>query len=68
MLSGAIGSSIASPTDLIKVRMQASTGVAYASLLHAVQSIVQVDGVAGLWRGVVPTVQRAAILTGAQAS
>jgi hypothetical protein len=54
-VSGAVGAAIASPTDLIKVRLQASTGVAYNSISQAVTSIVAADGVRGLWRGVVPT-------------
>ncbi|XP_077978623.1 mitochondrial substrate carrier family protein ucpB-like [Glandiceps talaboti] len=70
--SGAIGSSIATPTDLIKVRMQAEGRLAtgqqkrYRSTFHAFSDIIHHEGVKGLYRGVGPTVQRAAILTATQ--
>jgi hypothetical protein len=52
---------------LVQVRLQASaTGTRYTGIIDAVTNIVRVDGVTGLWRGVVPTVQRAAVLTAAQ--
>ena len=52
---------------LFQVRLQASSKeVPYTGIVHAVQTIVRADGVQGLWRGVVSTVQRAAVLTGAQ--
>ncbi|XP_013388976.1 mitochondrial substrate carrier family protein ucpB-like [Lingula anatina] len=71
-VSGSIGSAIATPTDLVKVRMQAEgklkTGQSarYNSTLSAFSDIAAVEGVRGLWTGVGPTVQRAAILTATQ--
>lgn len=68
-VSGTIGSAIATPTDLVKVRFQA-VGPAqqskYRNTFHAFWTIARTEGIRGLWTGVGPTVQRAAILTAAQ--
>lgn len=61
-LSGIIGQVVASPADLIKVRMQADGRMVnprYSGLADALLKIVRAEGVAGLWRGVLPNVQRA---------
>lgn len=57
---------VASPADLIKVRMQAdgrfiSQGLQprYSSIFDAFRKIVQTEGFLGLWRGVLPNAQRA---------
>lgn len=69
-ITGASGSILANPFDLVKVRMQ-SAGIPgrpqYASALHALSEISREGGgVRGLWRGSSPTVQRAALLTASQ--
>eukprot|EP01113_Clastostelium_recurvatum_P041917 TRINITY_DN6735_c0_g1_i1.p1 TRINITY_DN6735_c0_g1~~TRINITY_DN6735_c0_g1_i1.p1 ORF type:complete len:322 (+),score=31.93 TRINITY_DN6735_c0_g1_i1:44-967(+) len=70
--SGAIGAAICSPTDLVKVRMQAqgvpgkASAYHYPSTLSAFGIIYKGEGVRGLYKGVVPTTQRAAILTATQ--
>lgn len=72
MVKGTIGSAIATPTDLVKVRMQAQGRVfdgevpRYRSTASAFKEIVQTQGVRGLYIGVGPTVKRAAILTATQ--
>lgn len=74
-ITGAIGSAIASPTDLVKIRMQACRHTGhltaekvprYNSTLAAFKEITLHEGLTGLWRGVGPTVQRAALLTATQ--
>ncbi|KAF8399509.1 hypothetical protein HHK36_015376 [Tetracentron sinense] len=57
---------VASPADLVKVRMQAdgrlvSQGLQprYTGPFDALNKIVHTEGVGGLWRGVFPNVQRA---------
>lgn len=68
MLSGAISSAIANPTDVLKVRMQSGTSgsvmAARKSCVKAFQQIYNEEGVRGLYRGVGPTTQRAAVLVG----
>ena len=63
--SGIIGSAIANPADLLKVRIQAQTGVK-EGLWAMARGIVQRDGVSGLWQGVRPSMTRAAVLTASQ--
>ena len=69
---GAIGSSIATPTDLVKVRFQAEGRLLpgqsprYSSTAAAFRQIWHAEGVRGLYVGVLPTVKRAAILTATQ--
>ncbi|KAL0385816.1 UNVERIFIED_CONTAM: Mitochondrial uncoupling protein 3 [Sesamum radiatum] len=65
-ISGAIAQVIASPADLIKVRMQAdgrmvSQGIQprYSGLFDALNKIVRAEGFLGLWKGVSANVQRA---------
>ncbi|ELR12925.1 mitochondrial carrier protein [Acanthamoeba castellanii str. Neff] len=73
-IAGATGAAIANPTDLVKVRLQADTGShatggpRYKSTLHAFKEVYRTEGWAGLYRGVGPTTQRAALLTAAQLS
>jgi len=81
--TGAIGSALAVPTDLVKIQMQAqrprtSTGPAsqapaaaaagaeQTSTLGAFRRIYREGGVRALWKGTVPTVQRAALVTATQ--
>ncbi|KAH7845354.1 hypothetical protein Vadar_001033 [Vaccinium darrowii] len=65
-ISGVFAQVIASPADLIKVRMQAdgrmiSQGLQprYLGSFDALQKILQTEGIVGLWKGVFPNVQRA---------
>ncbi|KAG0368409.1 mitochondrial carrier domain-containing protein [Gamsiella multidivaricata] len=69
LTSGMIGSVIANPTDLIKVRLQAywpSGKARYASIADACKSIYVEEGLPGLYRGVVPTAARAMVVTASQ--
>lgn len=69
MVSGGIGCALCSPSDLIKVQMQASTPdfkPVYPSMTAAVRTVVAKSGYIGLWAGVGPNVLRAAMLTASQ--
>ncbi|KYQ89105.1 mitochondrial substrate carrier family protein [Tieghemostelium lacteum] len=66
-ISGAVGASIANPSDLIKVRLQADhSGTRYRSIMQAFREIIDKEGVRGLYKGVSATTQRAALLTASQ--
>ncbi|KAI8895175.1 mitochondrial carrier domain-containing protein [Globomyces pollinis-pini] len=67
-LSGMIGAAIANPTDLIKVRFQASSAASHVTIWSTVRDIVSKEGIPGLYRGVGPTTQRAILLTASQLS
>ncbi|KAH6824859.1 Mitochondrial substrate carrier family protein [Perilla frutescens var. hirtella] len=65
-ISGAIAQVIASPADLIKVRMQADGLILrrglqprYCGIFDALNKIIHAEGVLGLWKGVSANVQRA---------
>ncbi|KAH7292887.1 hypothetical protein KP509_28G002700 [Ceratopteris richardii] len=65
-ISGIIGQVLASPADLVKVRMQSDGRLVklgftprYTGVWDAVCKIVKEDGILGLWRGVGPNAQRA---------
>jgi len=47
-----LGASVATPTDLIKIRMQADRGEVrrYKGLVHAFASIIKEEGFFGLWK------------------
>ncbi|CAN1187789.1 Mitochondrial uncoupling protein 3 [Linum perenne] len=64
--SGAFAQIVASPADLVKVRMQADSRMVsqgiwprYTSSFDAFSKIIASEGYRGLWRGVVPNIQRA---------
>ncbi|KAK4376676.1 hypothetical protein RND71_002972 [Anisodus tanguticus] len=65
-ISGAIAQVVASPADLVKVRMQADSRMAsqglqprYCGPFDAFNKIIRTEGFRGLWKGVLPNVQRA---------
>ncbi|WOK92210.1 mitochondrial uncoupling protein 3 [Canna indica] len=65
-VSGVIAQILASPADLIKVRMQADGHLLnaaaqprYAGVFDALRKIVKKEGIRGLWTGVFPNAQRA---------
>ena len=63
--SGALGSSLATPIDLMKIRFQSfslTNPNPYRNTLHAFVQTVRTSGLAGLYKGVGPTTVRAAIL------
>ncbi|BFZ00456.1 hypothetical protein BsWGS_03494 [Bradybaena similaris] len=67
IVAGITSSSIANPTDVLKVRMQArGSHASYDNMFCSFVKIYQQEGVAGLWRGVGPTAQRAAIVSGVE--
>ncbi|XP_049295604.1 mitochondrial uncoupling protein Bmcp [Anopheles funestus] len=62
-MAGAISSAIANPTDVLKVRMQVhGRGTSDVGLLRCFREIYVHEGLRGLWRGVGPTAQRAAVI------
>lgn len=67
--SGAIGAAISTPTDLMKVRMQAARPDGrppYRTTLHGFAEVYRQGGVRALWRGIWPNTIRAAVLTSSQ--
>ena len=66
-LSGMIGSSLANPTDILKVRMQACDGIPKSLRTHA-KIIYHNWGLIGFYTGVRPTVIRAMLLNSTQLS
>jgi solute carrier family 25 uncoupling protein 27 len=69
--AGGTAQIIAVPMDLIKVRMQSDgrlvasgelTKPRYSGLMDAMRKISAEEGIAGLWKGSVPAVQRAALV------
>ncbi|KIY93811.1 Kidney carrier protein 1 [Monoraphidium neglectum] len=64
-LSGGVAAAVCSPTELVKVRLQAA-GSTHRSALAAARAVVEADGVAGLWKGATPGLVRAAVLTASQ--
>ncbi|CAE6529279.1 unnamed protein product [Rhizoctonia solani] len=75
LMSGAIGASIANPTDLIKIRMQAHHNPPvpeYSSIISSLRCVYKegggtlFGGLRALWRGTSATVTRGAIITVAQ--
>lgn len=72
LATGALAIAVASPTDLVKVRMQAEGKLPagapkrYPSALGAYATIVRTEGVAALWTGLGPNVARNAIINAAE--
>jgi len=99
VVSGALASAVANPTDVLKVRMQSGKIISFGDsckekaveynqtkfapennsascksdnqicrirMLSAFKDIYVQEGIGGLWRGVSPTAQRAALVAGVQ--
>lgn len=65
VVAGVVGSVVSNPTDVLKVRMQAQTeNGSRETFTQAFTKIFKQEGIPGLWRGVSPTAQRAAIVAG----
>eukprot|EP00041_Stephanoeca_diplocostata_P005908 m.71009 g.71009 ORF g.71009 m.71009 type:complete len:314 (+) comp16068_c0_seq8:119-1060(+) len=59
--AGGIGQLLASPADLVKVRLQTGSGQ-YKGFLDAIRSIHRSEGLAGFYRGWQPNVTRACLV------
>jgi len=66
VFAGSVSSAVATPTDVIKVRMQARATGGLGGFLTVARDIARSEGVGGLWKGVCPTAQRAALVAGVQ--
>lgn len=62
MMAGVISSSVANPTDVLKVRMQAANAAQPTRIWTAFHFVYTQEGLRGLYRGVGPTALRAAVL------
>lgn len=62
MFSGALAQAVATPADLLKVRIQSSTLQTKPKLFATFQQIVRHEGITGLWRGSKPAIYRAALV------
>jgi solute carrier family 25 (mitochondrial oxoglutarate transporter), member 11 len=65
LFTGAVGSVIANPTDMALIRFQSDNSLPpaerrnYKNVFDALGRIYSEEGLAGLWRGSVPTIARA---------
>lgn len=72
LTTGALAITVANPTDLVKVRLQAEgklpAGVPrrYSGALNAYSTIVKQEGVRALWTGLGPNIGRNAIINAAE--
>jgi len=68
IISGAIGAGLCTPTDVIKIRMQARNyfKTRYNSIFHALTTIWHEEGLRGLYKGVIPTSSRAAVIAASE--
>jgi Mitochondrial carrier protein len=61
MMTGTLGSLIANPIDVVKIRLMADP-TAYPTTFSAIPQIFRSEGVHGLYRGVVPSTLRGAFI------
>ena len=74
LISGTIAMAIASPTDLVKVRLQVQgkdkltnpEKIKYNGLIHAYKRIHAEEGIRGFWTGAIPNCARNAIINAAE--
>ncbi|XP_057579046.1 kidney mitochondrial carrier protein 1-like [Hippopotamus amphibius kiboko] len=66
ILSGVVSSTIANPTDVLKIRMQAQNSTLQGGMIGNFINIYQQEGTRGLWKGMSLTAQRAAIVVGVE--
>lgn len=69
--SGAIGISVANPTDVVKIRLQHQGSQPketwrYNGSLDCYRKIIAADGILGLWVGVAPNIARNSIINAAE--
>lgn len=64
-ISGALAAALANPLDLAKVRLQ-QRDHGYTGTMHVFRDVYGKEGVAGLFRGTVPSAVRAGLLTASQ--
>ncbi|CAG9766027.1 unnamed protein product [Ceutorhynchus assimilis] len=62
VIAGSFSSAIANPTDVLKVRMQVQGAAGSVGLVECFKDVYTHEGISGLWRGVNPTAQRAAVI------
>lgn len=68
-LSGSIAQAICCPTDVVKIRMQVDTaGTRYSGIMDAFVSIFRSEGIRGMYQGVTPAAQRAAVVAAVELS
>lgn len=66
--SGGISSFVATPLDVVKIRLQVKGERRYRGLTHGLIDVGKNEGIAGLYKGWAPTMFRAAVITGSQIS
>lgn len=64
--AGVLASFVTTPTDVMRVRMQASHQTSSAPLLRSFVHIFKSEGMKGVYRGALPNAQRAAVVNGVQ--
>lgn len=67
LTTGAIGISVANPTDLVKIRLQAEGRKSlaerrYTGVMDAYSKIIKADGLVGLWKGLGPNIIRNSVI------
>lgn len=72
LCTGAIGISIANPTDVVKVKMQAQaratdpSQVKYKGCIDCYSQIIKTQGITGLWVGIIPNILRNSVINAAE--
>ena len=71
MATGAIGISVANPTDVVKIRLQAQGRLPkeqrpYKGSMDCYSKIIAEKGVTGLWIGIAPNIMRNSIINAAE--
>jgi solute carrier family 25 (mitochondrial uncoupling protein), member 8/9 len=71
MTTGALGISVANPTDVVKIRLQAQGRLPveqhiYKGATDCYRQIIAANGVKGLWIGVAPNIMRNSIINAAE--
>jgi len=74
LASGAVGAFVGTPSEVALIRMTSDGNAPpsqrrnYRNVFDALVRIFREEGVTALWRGAVPTIQRAMVVTGTQLS
>ena len=72
LCTGAIGITVANPTDVVKVRLQAQSRaldpsqIKYKGTIDCYKKTVAADGITGLWVGLVPNIMRNSVINAAE--